>query len=149
MNEKEYIKIYTIIESLKIYINKKEDDLKNQINEKDILIRELNDKLLHQENRIKENENEIKRLNMKIERLNKENNNKLKENKEKINNSISNQEKKLNEIYNNNIFIEKKIQKENLNEDIQILFQSDEFNLERNKFNTKFKNLIILKNYRI
>jgi uncharacterized coiled-coil protein SlyX len=84
MNEKEYIKIYTIIESLKIYINKKEDDLKSQINEKDILIREINDKLLHQKNRIKENENEIKRLNMKIERFNKENNNKLKEIKIKL-----------------------------------------------------------------
>ena len=35
MNEKEFTKIYALIESLKINMNKKEDDLKNQINEKD------------------------------------------------------------------------------------------------------------------
>ena len=137
MNEKEFAKIYTLIESLKINMNKKEDDLKNQINEKDQLIKELNCKLLNQENRIKENENEIKSLNIKIERLTKENNNELKDNKNKINiinNLISNQEKKLNEIYNKNISTLK-----NSNENIQILFQSDEFNLDINEFKTKFK----------
>ncbi len=87
-NEKEFTKIYTLIESLKINLNKREDDLKNQINEKDQLIRELNDKLLNQENRIKDNENEIKRLNIKIEKLIKEKNNELQENK--INNLILN-----------------------------------------------------------
>ena len=137
MNEKEFAKIYTLIESLKINMNKKEDDLKNQINEKDQLIKELNCKLLNQENRIKENENEIKSLNIKIERLTKENNNELKDNKNKINkisNLLSNQEKKLNEIYNKNISTLK-----NSNENIQILFQSDEFNLDINEFKTKFK----------
>ena len=145
MNEKEFAKIYTLIESLQINMNKKEDDLKNQINEKDQLINELNGKLLNQEKKIKENENEIKMLNIKIERLTKENNIELKDNKDKINkinNLLSNQEKKLDVIYKNNLFIEKKIQKGNSNEDIQTLFQSDEFNntLDINEFKNKFKN---------
>jgi len=141
MNEKEFTKIYKLIESLQINMNKKEDDLKNQINEKDQLIKELNDKLLNQENKIKENENEIIKLNIKIENLKKENNNELKEIKDKINKNISlisNQDNKLNKIYK---IIDKIIQKGNLNDNIQILFQSDEFNnLDINEFKTKFKN---------
>ena len=143
MNEKEFTKIYALIESLKINMNKKEDDLKNQINEKDQLIKELNDNLLNQEKKIKENENEIIKLKTKIENLNKENKSELNEIKDKINknnNLNSNQENKLNEIYKNNEFVDKIIPKEKFFSRIQILFQSYEFNnLDINQFITKFK----------
>ena len=53
-------------DSLNFLINKKEDDIKNLIEEKDIIIRELNEKLLIQENQIYENKLEISSLNDKL-----------------------------------------------------------------------------------
>ena len=40
-------------------IYKKEDDLKNVINEKDIIIQEMNETILKQDNIIKKHKNEI------------------------------------------------------------------------------------------
>ena len=68
-NNKEIGEILKQIEELKLIINKKEDDLKNEINEKDDVIKKINKKLLDQENQIKNNENEIKKLNMIIKEL--------------------------------------------------------------------------------
>ena len=68
-NNKEIGEILNQIEELKLIINKKEDDLKNEINEKDDVIKKINKKLLDQENQIKNNENEIKKLNMIIKEL--------------------------------------------------------------------------------
>ena len=68
-NNKEIGEILNQIEELKLIINKKEDDLKNEINEKDDVIKKINKKLLNQENQIKNNENEIKKLNMIIKEL--------------------------------------------------------------------------------
>jgi len=109
--------LYRQIEELKLNINRKEDDLKNLINEKDNIIKKLNEKLLEQENRITNNEKEIKILNEKIltqenkiannenenkklkvqiEEINRKNEKELKEKENqinKINNSVSNQEK--------------------------------------------------------
>ena len=100
--------IFRQIEELKLNINKKEDDLKNLINEKDNIIKKLNEKLLEQENRITNNEKEIKILNekiltqeSKIEKIDTKNGKelKVKENQiNKINNSIEIQEKEIKEI---------------------------------------------------
>ena len=58
-NDKKY-------DSLNFLINKKEDDIKNLITEKDIIIQELNEKLLIQENQINQNKQEICLLNDKL-----------------------------------------------------------------------------------
>ena len=54
-NKKEFIDInemYNLINKLNSNVNKKEDDIKNIINEKDIIIKELKDKLNEQDNKI-------------------------------------------------------------------------------------------------
>ena len=58
-NDKKY-------DSLNFLINKKEDDIKNLITEKDIIIQELNEKLLMQEKEINMNKQEISSLNDKL-----------------------------------------------------------------------------------
>lgn len=78
-NDKKY-------DSLNFMINKKEDDIKNLITEKDIIIQELNEKLLMQEKQINMNKQEISYLNDKLNNyINQFNNFKyLMENKENI-----------------------------------------------------------------
>ena len=44
--------LFNKIEELKLTINKKEDDIKNIINEKDTIIEQLNERILNQERRI-------------------------------------------------------------------------------------------------
>lgn len=53
-------------DSLNFLINKKEDDIKNLIEEKDLIIQALNEKLLIQEKQIYENKLEISSLNDKL-----------------------------------------------------------------------------------
>jgi len=99
INNKDIEKIFIQIEELKLIINKKEDDLKNEINEKDDIIKEINKKLLDQENQIKNNENEIKKLNIIIKELKEKNEEKLKEKDKKINeinNKLLNDEEGIN-----------------------------------------------------
>lgn len=67
--DEEIKKLNDKIDKLDLKVNKKEDDLKNIINEKDIIINEIQNKILEQENIIKENKNEIISLNKKIEDL--------------------------------------------------------------------------------
>ena len=55
------------IEKLKLSIDKKEDDLKNIINEKDIIIQDLQEKLINLDKKIVNNEKEISKLNEKTE----------------------------------------------------------------------------------
>jgi len=50
-NNKEIGEILNQIEELKLIINKKEDDLKNEINEKDDVIKKINKKLLEKPNK--------------------------------------------------------------------------------------------------
>ena len=57
------------IEEIKFSIDRKEDDLKNLINEKDIKIKKLDSKIVEQEVLIKNNENKIKDLNSEIKEL--------------------------------------------------------------------------------
>jgi len=80
---------------LKLMINQKEDDLKNEINERDITIKKMNEKLLEQENKIKNNEKEIKKLNDIIKDLKEKNEKDLEERDNDIkiiNNKLLNQE---------------------------------------------------------
>ena len=78
-NNKDIGEILIQIEELKLIINKKEDDLKNEINEKDDIIKKINKKLLDQDIQIKNNENEIKKLNMIIKELKEKNEEEFKE----------------------------------------------------------------------
>ena len=100
-DEKDIKKIFGQIEKLKLMISQKEDDLKNEINEKDSEIKKMNEKILEQENKIKTNENEIKKLNDIINDL-KEKNIKDLEEKEngikEINNKLLNQEEDIEAI---------------------------------------------------
>ena len=93
--------LYNLVKELQISINKKEDDLKNTINEKDIVINNLNDKITNQDKRIQNNENEIKKMNNIIETNKNEIldlKNKIEENK----NEIKNLNKKIEEFIVNN-----------------------------------------------
>ena len=58
----DYDKINELMNDLKLNINKKEDELKNIINEKDIVIEELQGK-------IKEQDNKIENINIKLEKI--------------------------------------------------------------------------------
>ena len=58
----DYDKISELMNDLKLNINKKEDELKNIINEKDIVIEELQGK-------IKEQDNKIENINIKLEKI--------------------------------------------------------------------------------
>ena len=102
--------LYNLIKELQRSINQKEDDLKNIINEKDLIINNLSEKISNQGKRIQNNENEIKKLSNKIEANENEIlvlNNKIEENK----NEIKNLNKKIEELIINN---EKKfMEKEN------------------------------------
>ena len=57
------------IKELNLIINKKEDDIKNIINEKDEIITKMKNKINEQEITIKENKKEISNLNQKIEKI--------------------------------------------------------------------------------
>ena len=102
INEIEYLKKQT--KDLNLIINKKEDDLKNIINEKDITIKEMNVKILKQENIIENNKLEISDLKKEIQQINNKLNIEFKEKENKINenkNEILNLNKKTKEIYEN------------------------------------------------
>ena len=55
-----------LINELTLKMNKKEDDIKNIIDEKDNIIKEMNIKILNQE---KENKNQLSILNNKIDEI--------------------------------------------------------------------------------
>ena len=81
-NLKEEIdKLYKQIKEINFNMNKKEDDIKNILTEKDIIIQELNNKLKIQENILKENKNEISFLNNRMDEIINKFTNNLKENK--------------------------------------------------------------------
>ena len=119
-NDKKY-------DSLNFLINKKEDDIKNLITEKDIIIQELNEKLLMQEKEINMNKQEISSLNDKLNTfINQFNNFKyLMENKANIIEkpieiqSCNEEEENTNEdIISNGIGEDDLKEKDNLNEKI-------------------------------
>ena len=96
-------RLYKLIEELKISVDRKEDDLKNKINEQDIIINNLNEKLSNQEkevknlnNKIEKNKNEILDLNKIIE----ENKSEIKNLNKKIDELIINNDKKFMEKEN-------------------------------------------------
>ena len=105
-NINEINNIYIQIEILKLTINKKEDDLKNIINEKDIIIQDLQEKLMNLEKKIVNNEKEISKLNEKIESDEKE--------IEKLTDIIGNNEKELAKLNNKIEGNEEEIKKLNI-----------------------------------
>ena len=119
--------LYNKIEELKLTMNKKEDDIKNIINEKDIIIEQLNERILNQERRIQNNENEINKLNIKLNELNLLNEKKLKEKEDKIN------------IINNTI-IKKEKEMKNEMKSIKSYFKSDISSLKMGQFLRCFSN---------
>ena len=127
--------LFNKIEELKLTINKKEDDIKNIINEKDTIIEQLNERILNQERRIQNNENEINKLNIKINELSELNEKKLKEKEDKINsinNTIIKKEKEMkNEIKN---------EMKNEMKSMKSYFKSDISSLNMAKFLRCFSN---------
>ena len=105
-NNIEIKNIYIQIEKLKLSINKKEDDLKNIINEKEMKIQNLQEIIMNLNKKIENNEKEISKLNDEIESNKKE--------ISKLNDKIGNNEKKIAKL--NNIFegSEKEIKKLNI-----------------------------------
>ena len=98
-----------------LLILKKEEDIKNIIDEKDKIIAEMGEKIDNQEKLIKENINEISNLNLKLELISKKLMNLENENKNKI------------AQISNNINVEKNnLSKEIVNkyEEIKILIDS-------------------------
>ena len=128
--------LYKEIKALNLKLNKKEDEIKDIITEKDNIIEEIENKLIMQENIIKNNKNEITKLNKIIEEIDnkynyeindKENNLIMPENLINNNkNRITNLNKRTEEINNkliteindkeNKIIIQENIIKNNKNE---------------------------------
>jgi len=104
-NNIEIKNIYIQIEKLKLSINKKEDDLKNIINEKEMIIQNLQEKIMNLEKIIENNEKEISKLNDKIETNEKE--------ILKLNDKIENNEKEISKLNNKFEGSEKEIKKLN------------------------------------
>ena len=101
--------LYKEIKNLNIKLDKKEDDIKNIINEKDNIIKEMENKILNQEKIISKNSIEISKLNRKIEEIIFKFNSQLqdKENKiKKVDNKILNLETN---YLNNELMNEEKI----------------------------------------
>ena len=63
------IEVQKIYKDLNFNMNKKEDDLKNLINEKDLIIQEMDKKLQEQEKIIYKNKYKIKTLNEKLNQV--------------------------------------------------------------------------------
>ena len=104
MENKKFEKINKEIKEIKLNMNKKEDDLKNLINNKDDEILKLNNKIIMQENALIRYENEIKKLDNKIENLINSLNEAINKKDIKINllnNILLNQECQIKEIKEN------------------------------------------------
>jgi len=107
-NTNDYENIINRINLLNSNMNKKEDDIKNIINEKDDIIQKIKNKLLAQEKELKKNKNEIKNLSELIEKINKENKKKDKK-LLTMNDKLLNQEKIINDYKNKINGLDKKI----------------------------------------
>ena len=138
--------------TINLYFNKKEDDLKNIINEKDIIINKLNDKLLQHE---KENKKEFQNIYKIIDEISNKQKimsqnitnimtelNIFKENiKKKLENDLKNIKKENENITKELKSFKSKENNETSNSSIQSIFQSSEFNsLSLTEFNEKYKN---------
>ena len=122
------------IKELSLNMNKKEDDLKNIINEKDKEIKKINKKLLEQEDIIEKNKKEISNLYNKIEEIINLFKNKFKENENKV------------ELINDNIKNEKDyIFKEISNKYNELQIMTNNIKNEFNEINKKNENYITMK----
>jgi hypothetical protein len=122
------------MKDLNIKMNKKEDDLKNIINEKDKEIKEINRKLLEQEDIIKGNKKEISNLYNKIEEIINLFINKFKENETKV------------DLMEDNIKNEKdNIFKEISNKYNELQIMTNNIKKDFNEINKKNENYITMK----
>ena len=131
-----------LINELTLKMNKKEDDIKNIINEKDNIIKEMNIKLLNQE---KENKSQLLILNNKIDEIYE----KLNLNDNMINNLKNENNEAINEV-NNNIIKENNTLIKRIDdkyEEIKKINQNENSILknEINLLKVKDENYIILK----
>ena len=92
------------INELNIKLEKRDEEIRDILNKKDLIINEMNTKIINQENRIKELENNNINIFQENKKLNELFNNKENEAKE-LNEKISNLENDLNNINNNLIKI--------------------------------------------
>ena len=159
--------LYKEIKALNLKLNKKEDEIKDIITEKDNIIEEIENKLIMQENIIKNNKNEITKLNKIIEEIDnkynyeindKENNLIMPENLINNNkNRITNLNKRTEEINNkliteindkeNKIIIQENIIKNNNNEIIKLNKRIEEIdNKFKSEINDKENKIIIQEN---
>ena len=139
-----------------LLIYKIEDNLKNLINEKDIIINEMNIKLKNQENEINKNKNDIQYLKKIIMEITTDFKNKILDKDIKINEmnkKILNQEneiKKFNEKISNankNIIEKQNMMNEYNKKENKILLK--EFKEKNDEINAKIKNLQERFNYEI
>lgn len=122
MKSEENLMLMKKIEKLTIDMNKKEDDIKNILHEKDNILQEMNKRLIKQENEIINYKKQIDILNKKIEEIT--NNNKIKE-------------KNIEEINNKNIYYER-----NINDNIYKIKEIDKkIELFSNKLEEKVKEI--------
>ena len=89
--------LYKQIKNLNLKLDRKEDDIKNIITEKDDIIKDIENKLIIQEKEINNNNIEIEKLNKRIEEFeiklknsNKDKENKINKNRQEINNMNNN-----------------------------------------------------------
>ena len=157
--EYEYIdgeikKLNAQIKEIYMKLNQKEDDLKNIINEKEILINKMNNKIMKQEEIINDNKNKIVNLNNAIIQMNKKYNEEQKKNANNINtinkllkdihknynelkqmnNNVKKQLKNKVDKENNYISLKLLINKEDIGKDIFFLNQFKSY-----KFNSNFE----------
>jgi len=152
----EYEKMNSLINELKMNVNKKEDDIKNIINEKEILIKELNNKIIDQNNKIetinkklekvidifinefKEKDKEINQLKLNlldkeilIEKNDKQIKNIINENIYEINNTIISKEQIISKELNQKIYDLKMEKEKEKKEQIKNKYKYDENYLEK------------------
>ena len=122
LNEIKIEKINQEIKEIKLNMNKKEDDLKNLINNKDEEIIKLNNKIIMQENMLIKYENEIKKLDNKIEELIK-----------RLNDTINKKDIKINLL--NNILLNQDCQIKEIKENLIKKNDVNEFIVNNKKYN--------------
>ena len=149
------------INELNISLNKKEKELINIINEKDIIIKDISNKLINQEKIIKEliNQNNNKKIINKFEEMENKINNNWNEYRQEMNNIKNNIINDINvQIYKQNTMIKEFIDKykeikinkninDTSNQNININIEYDNNNKDnKNKNNGSEQSLIIKKN---
>ena len=128
--------VFKRIEELNLNMDKKEDDIKNLINEKDNIIQEMNNKLLIQEKEINKYKTKIENLKKEIKEIN--NNIKKKDDIiNEINNKLLNQNENINDNNNKIGTLYEKIN------ELFFIYNNFDERIQENKDEIKFLKTII------